>query len=482
MSKRRDAVIKAVRALEPNLGAMLEDAGIPGCTARVVFEDGDGMSLAMGQKSRGRADSPDGGTVFMIGSCSKAFTALTASALAYRGTVDLDAPISSHVPVRFEGAGGEVTLRHLLTNTSGIPNLGMSELVTGRHLYGRLPNGYAGTYPFGTSESAVIFANGAELASRPGDLYIYSNEGFSLAAEVLAAAAGRPFPDLVEETVLGPIGMSSSGYREADLPPRTEWADGHAAGREPAPPYFEPAIAGAGGLLSTADDMGRFVQALLTEGLPDGPGSRNRVIPLGVVREIEIGRVAHRTAESLVGPGFGPELYGMGLMIYPDFLGTRVVTHGGSTGHFSSSIFIDRELGFGMASLCNGGTGEGILALFAFMVAAAVLGRDPASVFPGLALERRRREREGDYACRGDAVSARISYGQGRLWWEATDGNGNSPEGPRPIETRTGPAGPTFWYLNGPGAESEVFFFVGTDGLTRVRKDRNVLTRREPAR
>jgi CubicO group peptidase (beta-lactamase class C family) len=105
MSKRRDAVIKAVRALEPNLGAMLEDAGIPGCTARVVFEDGDGMSLAMGQKSRGRADSPDGGTVFMIGSCSKAFTALTASALAYRGTVDLDAPISSHVPVRFEGAG-----------------------------------------------------------------------------------------------------------------------------------------------------------------------------------------------------------------------------------------------------------------------------------------------------------------------------------------------------------------------------------------
>jgi hypothetical protein len=202
------------------------------------------------------------------------------------------------------------------------------------------------------------------------------------------------------------------------------------------------------------------------------------VLPPSVIHDIELGRIPHRTAESLIGAGFGPEQYGMGLMIYPDYLGTRVITHGGSTGNFSSSIFYDRDLGFGIAALCNGGGGEGILALFAFMVAAQVLGRDPFATFPIFTLEKELRSLEGVYSCRGNAVSARIRYRQGRLWWESIDGNRNSPSGVHPLTAAGDSASRRFLFLNEPGAESEVVFFIGEDGSMKVMKDRNVLTRR----
>jgi len=473
----KDSVLASVDALKPVLAGMLENASIPGCALSVVFDDGDTRSLSLGTKQKGFDEAPDEHTVFMIGSCSKAFTAATATTLAARGRVDLNTPISGLLPLSLEYDGAKVTLHHVLTNSSGLPNLGLSEIVTGKHLYGRIPGDYAEAYPFGSEGSIVTFMDNVsgELTGPPGSQYMYSNEGFSLAGEALAAAAGMPFPDLVGQTIFGPLGMESSCYRAADLAPACGIASGHLADGSPAPVYFEPAIAGAGGILSTARDMGRFVQALLLGGILEG----QRVIPLEAVRNLEIGRVYHRTAESLVGTGFGPELYGMGLMIYPDFLGTRVITHGGSTGNFSSSIFYDRELGFGIASLCNGGNGEGILALFAFMIAARTLGKDPFSIFPSFALERGLRSLEGTYACRGNAVVVRISYRQGRLWWDSIDGNGNSPAGSHPLETMEDASGRRFSFVNGPGARSEVIFFDGEDGHTKVRKDRNVLTRRE---
>lgn len=475
--KNKALVLAAIQELKPLLLGILENAGVPGFVLRVVFEDGDAATIAGGTKLRGVNEPPDENTVFMIGSCSKSFTAMTAALLAERGQVDLDAPLSSLAPVSLERDGRPVSLRHLLTNSSGLPNLGLSEIVSGKYLYGKLPGDYQDHYPFGSGESILAFVQDAapEMVGAPGGQYIYSNEGFSLAGEVLAAAAGQAFPDLVAETLFAPLGMGSSGYRAQDFPQGSDLASGHLSGGIPAPVYFEPAIAGAGGILSTAADLGCFVLACLCEGSLAG----KRVIPLSVIRQLEIGRIAHRTGDSLIGAGFGPEQYGMGLMIYPDFLGTRVITHGGSTGNFSSSLFYNRELGFGMAGLCNGGGGEGILALFEFMVTARALGKDPFSVFPVFALEKALRSLEGIYTSRGCVVSARVSYRQGRLWWESLDGNRNSPQGAHPLTSAGDPACRRFRFLNGPGAESDVLFFAGEDGLMRLQKDRNVLTRRQ---
>lgn len=474
--KRKEAVLAAVNELKPFLQGMLEKAGIPGYALRVVFDDGDPLTICGGTKQRGSELPPDGNTIFMIGSCSKAFTATAAAILSNDEAINLDMPVSNLLPLPLERGGKQVSLRHLLSNSSGLPNQGLSEIGTGKYLYGRLPGIYADKYPFEEDPSLVGFMREAagELIGAPGGQFLYSNEGFSLAGEALAAASGKPFPDLVRELIFLPFGMNSSGYSRADLPADGDLACGHLTDGTPAPAYFEPVIAGAGGIFSTANDLGRFVLALLCEGILDG----KRVLPREVIHELELGRVPHQTAASMVGPGAGPEWYGMGLMIYPDFQGTKVITHGGSTGNFSSGFFIARELGFGIASLCNGNGGEAILELFAFLVTARVLGKDPFTIFPFFALEKKFQELEGVYSNRGEVVKAKISYKWGRLWWESIDGNGNSPSGSRPLDSAGDSACRKFSFLNGPGAQSEVLFYAGEDGLMRVQRDRNVLTRR----
>ncbi|MBI9044947.1 MAG: beta-lactamase family protein [Anaerolineaceae bacterium] len=473
--KRKEPILSAINKLETLLTGMLEKSGIPGCVLKIVFEDGNTSTLTWGTKERGRKEIPDANTIFMIGSCSKAFTAVTAALLSDSGQVNLDAPVSDLLPLSLERKGKKATLRHLLTNSSGLPNLGLSEIITGKVLYGSIPGDYAESYPFGNDESFLSFMHdaGSEMVGVPGEQYIYSNEGFSLASKALAVAGGKPFPDLVHELIFQPLGMRSSGYRDSDLSSNRDFAIGHLNDGSPAPVYFEPSIAGAGGVLSTANDMGHFVQSLLCQGNLEG----KRVLPLSAIDDIELGRISHRTAASLVGSGFGSELYGMGMMVYPDFLGTKVFTHGGSTGNFSSSIFYNRDLGFGISALCNGAGGEGILALFAFMVTAQLLGRDPYTTFSIFSLEQELRSLEGVYSCRGNAVRVRINYRQGRLWWESIDQNKNSPTGVHPLTAENDPSCRRFRFLNGPGAASEVVFFAGEDGLMRVKKDRNVLTR-----
>ena len=474
--KHKEALIHAIEELTPFISGMLEKSGIPGYAFSAVFADGDSLVRSGGTLQRGMQQAPDENTVFMIGSCSKSFTALTAARLAEQGRIDLDQPVEAYLPIKLTHAGVKVTLRHLLSNSSGLPNLGLSEIVTGKYLYGRIPGEYAEAYPFEKDKSITDFMQGAqdEMVGTPGGQYIYSNEGFSLAGEALAAAAGKPLPELVKELIFTPMGMKNSFYLGSEVRADMQLASGHIADGSPMPVYYEPAIAGAGGVLSTAADLGRYVQTLLCSGELE----RRRILTQRVLQEVEQERIVHQTAETLIGGGFGPERYGMGLMSYPDYLGLKVITHGGSTGNFSSAIFYERELGFGIAALCNGGGGEGLLELFAFMVAARALGKDPFDVFPFFALEGQYRALEGLYTSRGEAVCVRISYRQGRLWWESLDGNGNSPSGARPLTAAGDAETRRFSFLNGPGASSPVLFFPGDDGRMRVQKDRNVLTRR----
>ncbi|MCE5208137.1 MAG: beta-lactamase family protein [Chloroflexi bacterium] len=471
---RKNSILAAFDKLSPLLTEMCEKAGIPGFTLQLVFEDGDHRTLTEGTKRKGFNEPPDENTIFMIGSCSKSFTGVCAALLAQAGKLDLNRPVSDFLPYKLERNGEEVKLIHLLSNSSGLPNMGLSEIVSGKHLYGKIPGIYAEKYPFDDGGTIATFMQGAdaEMVGAPGKQFIYSNEGFSLAAHILAQASGKAYPDLVDELIFTPLGMKSSGYRPQDFPAGSDFSCGHLADGRLAGVYYEPAIAGAGGVLSSVADMGKYVQALLCEGNLGG----KRVFPRSVIHELEIGRIPHQTAATLVGEGFGQELYSLGLMIYPDFLGTRVITHGGSTGNFSSSIFYNRELGFGIAVLANGGNGEGIFALFAFMVVAQALGKDPFSVFSTFKMEKEFRSLEGIYTSRGDAIVVKISFHQGQLWWESLDGNGNSPQGTYPLNT-SDPTCRRFGFVNGPGAESQVEFFSGEDGLMRLHKDRNVLVR-----
>lgn len=261
--------------------------------------------------------------IFQIGSVTKVFTALLLADMAERGEVSLSEPAVSYLPGGGKSPEGAVTLADLATHTSGLPRLppGLAwySLLSPRDPYARYP--------------ASRFARAARqsLRSAPGaSSYVYSNYGFGLLGYLLGQAAGSPYETLVTERICGPLGLRDTTF-EVPAMSRDRMVQGY-AGRRAVPPWHLGALAGAGGLYSTAADMGTFLQACLRPaGSPLEGVIRATLAPRLVIGGAEIGLAWHLTR-----------------------LGDYTVSwHNGMTGGFSSMIAFDPARKLGIAALAN---------------------------------------------------------------------------------------------------------------------------------
>lgn len=201
------------------------------------------------------AMAPD--TVVDVASLSKLFTALVVLQLVEDGQLALDEPVAGRLPGFAAGGKDGVTVRHLLTHTSGLP-AGM-ELWTG----------------YGTVAERRDAALGVELAAPPGTQRIYSDLGFIALGELAEAVTGYGLDELVAARITGPLGMEDTGYRpESGLRPRiaaTEhqpWAGRGLVHGEVSDPnaWALGGVAGHAGLFSTAEDLAVLAQTLLNGG------------------------------------------------------------------------------------------------------------------------------------------------------------------------------------------------------------------------
>jgi CubicO group peptidase (beta-lactamase class C family) len=264
--------------------------------------------------------------IFQIGSVTKVFTALLLAEMAERGEVSLSEPAVSYLPggKRPDLAGaGAVTLTDLATHTSGLPRL-----PPGLAWYSRLsPRDPYARYP--ASRFARAARQSLRRASGAGS-YVYSNYGFGLLGYLLGQAAGSPYETLVTERICGPLGLRDTTF-EVPAMSRDRMVQGY-AGRRAVPAWHFGALAGAGGLYSTAADMGTFLQACLRPaGSPLDGVIRATLVPRLVIGGGEIGLAWHLTR-----------------------LGDHVVSwHNGMTGGFSSMIAFDPARKLGIAALAN---------------------------------------------------------------------------------------------------------------------------------
>jgi CubicO group peptidase (beta-lactamase class C family) len=156
-----------------------------------------------------RAPATDS-TVYQSGSLGKQFTAALVLQLADSGRLRLDDPIRRFLP---EGppAWDSVTVRHLLTHTSGIPDY-TDSVVDLRRDY--------------TENELVRVAAGLPLAFRPGDRWSYSNTGYVLLGAIIRRVTGLFYGDLLQERIFGPLGMRTARViSEAAIVPNR--ADGY---------------------------------------------------------------------------------------------------------------------------------------------------------------------------------------------------------------------------------------------------------------
>jgi len=193
-------------------------------------------------------------TRFEIGSMTKQFTALLVLQFVNEGRINLDGHISDYLPYYRKDTGTRVSVRELLSHTSGIPNFISAP--------GFL-NGPASRIRYSPQEFAEKYCSG-DLLFEPGTKFEYSNSGYFLLGAILEQVSDESYEQLLKERIFDPLGMKDSGYAHSEtiLPHR-------ASGYERSPDgfrnarYYDMSIPfAAGALYSTVGDLFLWDQAL----------------------------------------------------------------------------------------------------------------------------------------------------------------------------------------------------------------------------
>lgn len=251
-------------------------------------------------------------TVFEIGSVSKQLTAAGIMLLVQDGKVNLDEKISKYLP-NTPDSWGNVTVRNLLTHTSGIKS-------------------YTGLDGFELSKRMKQTDFIKALAPQPLDFetgtnYVYSNSGYSLLSYIIESASGKNYWDFMRERIFIPVGMNKTADRDLKfvIPNRAtgyEWQNNGLVGRD----YNLTDLFGAGAIVSTVADLAKWDLALRNDTLLKKDSKIQMWTPLTFTNG---------------------KTYPYGFAFrFSDIRGHKLIAHSGQTAGFGASIsrYVDDDI------------------------------------------------------------------------------------------------------------------------------------------
>ncbi|ADU23968.1 serine hydrolase domain-containing protein [Ruminococcus albus] len=259
-------------------------------------------------------------TVFGIGSCSKAFTALSVFLLQEEGKLSVEDSVSDYLPwwiVTWNGASQDTKIWQLLEHCSGISNTTMMQYPVEDNTV--------------SNEEIAHIAENIELVYEPETRFEYCNLGYDILAYITETVSGQPFEEYVTKEILQPIGMIHSGYHI----PTTQ---GYRWLFLKLRPYDEPEFSltsGDGGLRSTPKDMSLWIEAQLGH--------------LELPEKLTNAITASQKAPDVYKIDMGNSMVQYnGWIDYDGFL-----YHTGTNANFSSFILVDKERDIGIFSVSN---------------------------------------------------------------------------------------------------------------------------------
>jgi CubicO group peptidase (beta-lactamase class C family) len=237
---RMDQIVQSYVADHQFMGTALVARG-----GQVLFSKGYGSANVEWDVP----NSPD--TKFRLGSVTKQFTAASILLLEERGKLSVNDPVKKYL-ADAPAAWDKITIFHVLTHTSGIPN------------FTSFPD-YAKLEPFATTPGELVARfREKPLDFEPGEKWNYSNSGYVLLSYLIEKISGEKYEKFVRENIFTPLGMKDSGYdsNSAVIPHR---ASGYVAGKsgyENAGFVHMSIPQGAGALYSTTEDLLKWEQGL----------------------------------------------------------------------------------------------------------------------------------------------------------------------------------------------------------------------------
>ncbi|MCF6474955.1 beta-lactamase family protein [Nonomuraea sp. MG754425] len=307
--------------MDRRLAELIAEYEVPGA-ALAYFHGGETHEFAAGTLNTATGVESTTDALFQIGSVTKVWTATLLMREIERGRLTLDTPVAEVLPgfqVADPEVTGTVTIRHLLTHTSGID--GDLFLDTGRGddcvaKYVEACAGLAQNHPLGATHS-------------------YCNSGFVIAGRVAETLGGKRWDDLVREQIAGPLGLTHTWTLPEDVL-RFRAAMGHVNGA-PAPQWGLMRGMGPAGLISArAADVVAFARAHLEGGLLDDP------------------RVMWDPQVDVPNPDGLGRHWGLGWIV-DEWDGRRVISHAGNTIGQHAIVWAVPETGTVVCAAANGG-------------------------------------------------------------------------------------------------------------------------------
>ncbi|MBB3773864.1 CubicO group peptidase (beta-lactamase class C family) [Angulomicrobium tetraedrale] len=303
---------RALADLPEEVESVLKRSGVPGAAVAVVHDGKTIFARGFGVRELGKEAKVDTATVFQIASMSKPIAATIAAMQVTAGKVKWDDKITRHLPTFAVGdayvtANG--TVGDFYSHRSGLPHAAGDTLED---------IGF---------DRKTILERLRMLPLAPFRVsYNYANFGFTTGAEAVAAAAGKPWADLAQEALYGPLGMTSTSSRYADFLARENRATLHTlengrfiAGLTRDPDQQSP----AGGVTSNVTDLAEWAKLILANGQHDG---REMISPAALLPALRA--QAFSAPAGTIGSRSG--FYGFGFNVSVNANGRPDMSHSGA--------------------------------------------------------------------------------------------------------------------------------------------------------
>ena len=342
-----------IQALLPDIDKMYtelaEKEHLPGLVYGVVVDGKLVHSRALGFANVEEKIAATSGTRFRIASMTKSVVAMAVMKLRDEGKLKLDDPVTAYLPelrkVKLPTSDSPpITVRMLMTMTTGLPE----------------------DNPWGDRQMALhnaalekFVGGGLSFSRAPGDSFEYSNLGYVMLGKVVTKVARMRFQDYVTKHIFLPLGMTSTSWEYAAVPPAQlalgyRWS-GSAWEREPI--LHDGDAAAMGGLITTADDFARYV-ALHLSAWPARDGAETGPLRRASIREMQSPKVfaGMNASTTLVdGKTLNPKTtsYAYGLTWTRDSKGVVTVGHSGGLPGFGSQYRFAPDHGIGVFAFSN---------------------------------------------------------------------------------------------------------------------------------
>ena len=313
-------------AIDEYIAAEVKRSHVPGLTISIVKDD-----QIVFLKGYGVADSSQrlvtGQTPFIIGSVTKSLTALAVMQLVEAGRIDLDAPVQKYLPwfrTANPAASAQITVRHLLNQTSGLSETGAMKTMT-----------WSDSGDDALEKSVRYLAN-VELNRSVGKSYEYSNANYITLGMIVQSVSGQSYEAYVQEHIFAPLEMQNS-YVSQDEALQHNMASGYRWWFGwPLPitlPYNRSNLPG-GYVIASAEDMGHFLISQMNAGQYNGV---QVLSPQGI---------------TLMHTEPTPDSYGMGWFL-DKVEGRTIIGHKGETSNFQAGMFFEPQTNTGVFVTAN---------------------------------------------------------------------------------------------------------------------------------